>query len=136
MVILVLEGASHLLFDTLIHEPIVRAMSGSMGTDLSLLFIQIYFFVVVIADLMRKGRVLPRIKMHPAVIFILSFLGIITVGTLLLMMPEMTTSGNGMPALNAFFLASSIRVDSQHILPSIAHTTIPMKYSIITPYIF
>ena len=56
MVILVLEGASHLLFDTLIHEPIVRALSGSMGTDLSLLFIQIYFFVVVIADLMRKGR--------------------------------------------------------------------------------
>lgn len=107
MVILVLEGASHLLFDTLIHEPIVRAISGSMGTDLSLLFIQIYFFVVVIADLMRKGRVLPRIKMHPAVIFILSFLGIITVGTLLLMMPEMTTSGNGMPALDAFFTSTS-----------------------------
>ena len=107
MVILVLEGASHLLFDTLIHEPIVRAISGYMGTDLSLLFIQIYFFVVVIADLMRKGRVLPRIKMHPAVIFILSFLGIITVGTLLLMMPEMTTSGNGMPALDAFFTSTS-----------------------------
>jgi len=107
MVILVLEGASHLLFDTLIHEPIVRAMSGSMGTDLSLLFIQIYFFVVVIADLMRKGRVLPRIKTHPAVIFILSFLGIITVGTLLLMMPEMTTSGNGMHALDAFFTSTS-----------------------------
>jgi Trk-type K+ transport system membrane component len=121
MVILIIEGASHILFNTLIHEPIVRAMSGSMGADLSLIFIQIYFFVVVIADIMRKGRVLPRIKMHPAVIFILSFLGIITVGTFLLMMPEMTTSGNGMPALDSMFTSTSATcvtglmvVDSMH----------------------
>jgi len=107
MVILVLEGASHLLFDTLIHEPIVQAMSGSIWTDFSLIFIQIYFLVVVIADIILKGSVLQRIKRHPAVIFILSSLGIITVGTLLLMMPEMTTRGNGMPALDAMFTSTS-----------------------------
>ena len=45
--------------------------------------------------------------MHPAVIFILSFLGITTIGTLLLMMPEMTTSGSGMGALDALFTSTS-----------------------------
>lgn len=107
MIVLIIEGVSHLFFDTLIHEPVFRALNISRGVDLSLVFIQIYFFIVVIAELLRKGSILPRVKMHPAIIFILSFLGIITVGTLLLMMPEMTTSGNGMPTLDALFTSTS-----------------------------
>ncbi|HIB77151.1 MAG TPA: ATPase [Flavobacteriales bacterium] len=107
MIVLIIEGVSHLFFDTLIHEPVFRALNISSGVDLSLVFIQIYFFIVVIAELLRKGSILPRVKMHPAIIFILSFLGIITVGTLLLMMPEMTTSGNGMPTLDALFTSTS-----------------------------
>ena len=107
MIVLIIEGVSHLFFDTLIHEPVFRALNISSGVDLSLVFIQIYFFIVVIAELLRKGSIIPRVKMHPAIIFILSFLGIITVGTLLLMMPEMTTSGNGMPTLDALFTSTS-----------------------------
>jgi len=107
MLVLIIEGISHQIFDTLIHVPIFKALNISDGADLSILFIQIYFFIVVIAELLRKGSILPKVKIHPAVIFIVSFLVIITLGTLLLMMPEMTTSGNGMSTINAFFTSTS-----------------------------
>ena len=107
MALLVVEGVGDLFFDKLLLEPLLIAMGFDSYTDFSTLFIQLYFFIVMIAELMRKGSVLPRIKMHPAVIFILSFLGITTIGTLLLMMPEMTTSGSGMGALDALFTSTS-----------------------------
>ena len=74
MALLVVEGVGDLFFDKLLLEPLLIAMGFDSYTDFSTLFIQLYFFIVVIAELMRKGSVLPRIKMHPAVIFILSFL--------------------------------------------------------------
>ena len=107
MLILVIEGASHIYTGSLLIVPLLKKLNITGGEDLSLIFIQIYFFIVVLAELMRKGSVLPKIKMHPAMIFIISFLLIITVGTLLLMMPEMTHSGNGMTALDAVFTSTS-----------------------------
>jgi trk system potassium uptake protein TrkH len=107
MLILVIEGASHIYTGSLLIVPLLKKLNITGGEDLSLIFIQIYFFIVVLAELMRKGSVLPKIKMHPAMIFIISFLLIITVGTLLLMMPEMTHSGNGMAPLDAVFTSTS-----------------------------
>ena len=107
MFILITEGASHILTGELLFVPLLEKLSISSGEDISLIFIQGYFFIVIIAELTRKGSVIPKIKMHPAVIFILSFVGIITVGTLFLMMPEMTSSGNGMNILDAFFTSTS-----------------------------
>tara|TARA_B110000459_G_C16624325_1_gene504071 strand:+ start:706 stop:2532 length:1827 start_codon:yes stop_codon:yes gene_type:complete len=107
MLILVIEGASHIYTGSLLIVPLLKKLNITGGEDLSLIFIQIYFFIVVLAELMRKGSVLPKIKMHPAMIFIISFLLIITLGTLLLMMPEMTHSGDGMAALDAVFTSTS-----------------------------
>ena len=107
MALLVIEGIGDLFFDRLLLEPLLIALGFDSYTDFSTIFIQLYFVIVVIAELMRKGSVLPRIKMHPAVLFILSFLGITTVGTLLLMMPEMTTKFGGMGALDALFTSTS-----------------------------
>lgn len=107
MFILIIEGASHIMTGELLFVPLLEKLAISSGEDISLIFIQGYFFIVIIAELTRKGSVIPKIRMHPAVIFILSFLGIISVGTLLLMMPEMTSSGNGMDALDALFTSTS-----------------------------
>ena len=104
MALLVVEGVGDLFFDKLLLEPLLIAMGFDSYTDFSTLFIQLYFFIVVIAELMRKGSVC---QVKRAVIFILSFLGITTIGTLLLMMPEMTTSGSGMRALDALFTSTS-----------------------------
>ncbi len=107
MALLVIEGIGDLFFDRLLLEPLLIALGFDSYTDFSTIFIQLYFVIVVFAELMRKGSVLPRIKTHPAVLFILSFLGITIVGTLLLMMPEMTTKFGGMGALDALFTSTS-----------------------------
>lgn len=110
MAVLIIEGISYLISDSCLLVPLIERIGINSSGDLSTIFIQLYFAIVVIAELMRGDNTLPKInkiKLHPAVIFILSFLGIITVGTFLLMMPEMTTSGNGMNFLDAFFTSTS-----------------------------
>jgi Trk-type K+ transport system membrane component len=47
------------------------------------------------------------VRIHPAVIFILSFVVLIVVGTWLLSMPLMSTVEGGMPLVDAFFTATS-----------------------------
>ena len=104
--ILIIEGISYLISEVVIPAN----WNASTLPVISVRFSFSYTSIVVIAELMRGDNTLPKInkiKLHPAVIFILSFLGIITVGTFLLMMPEMTTSGNGMNFLDAFFTSTS-----------------------------
>jgi trk system potassium uptake protein TrkH len=105
MVLLVVEGAGDLLFG----KPFVGAALSSIPgiTDASTLLVQGYLFIAILSEWMRKGSRLPRIKLHPAVIFILSFLALISVGTWLLTMPEMSTVAGGMPLVDAFFTATS-----------------------------
>ena len=55
----------------------------------------------------RPGSRLPSVRLHPAVIFILSFLVLIAAGTWLLSMPEMTTIPGGMPFVDALFTSTS-----------------------------
>ena len=79
MFLLVIEGVGDLFFDSLLLEPLLIAMGIDSYTDFSTIFIQLYFVIVIIAELMRKDNVLPKsIKIHPTVLFILSFLGITT----------------------------------------------------------
>ena len=107
MSVLVIEGAS----DLLTGELLITRLSTSIGfesiSDFSTLFIQGYFFTVVVAELIREGSVLPRVRLNPAIIFIMSFLGIITAGTVLLMLPEMTTAPGSMNFLDAIFTSTS-----------------------------
>jgi len=107
MAVLVVEGVS----DLLTGELLISRLSSSIGfesiSDFSTLFIQGYFFTVVVAELIREGSVLPRVRLNPAIIFIMSFLGIVTSGTVLLMLPEMTTAPGSMNFLDAIFTSTS-----------------------------
>lgn len=105
MLLLLVEGTGDVLFGT----PFVGAALSSIPgiTDASTLLVQGYLFIAILSEWMRPGSRLPRIRLHPAVIFILSFLLIIAAGTWLLTMPEMTTVRGGMPLVDAFFTATS-----------------------------
>ncbi|MFN3917823.1 MAG: TrkH family potassium uptake protein [Flavobacteriales bacterium] len=107
MVVLVAEGVSYNLFDTLLLESLFNRLGLESFIDFSTLFIQFYFFVVVILELSRNSYVLPNVKLHPATIFVASFLIIIAAGTGLLVMPEMTADGLGMPFVDALFTSTS-----------------------------
>jgi len=107
MVVLVIEGVSDLFTGDLLISRFIQSVGFNSISDFYTIFIQGYFFTIVAAELLRGGRVLPRIRLNPAVIFIMSFLGIITIGTVLLMLPEMTVQAGSMGFLDALFTSTS-----------------------------
>lgn len=107
MLLLLVEGASELMTGELLIPQLFESFGVTGARDITTLFVQIYFFSVVFAELIRGGKVLPRVRLNPALIFILSFLGIISIGTGLLMLPEMTTAPGGMGFLDALFTSTS-----------------------------
>ena len=106
MAVLLVEGVGDLLCGS---PPLGQALAVLMPSigDFSTFLVQGYLFVAVLMEWMRPGSRLPRVRIHPAVIFILSFVLLIVVGTWLLSMPLMSTLEGGMPLVDAFFTATS-----------------------------
>src|SRR5690554_351052 len=75
--------------------------------DISNIIIQVFFIAYVISDVFRKTEFRQYFKIHPGLLFILSILFIILIGTGLLMLPEMTHAGNEMSFIDRLFLATS-----------------------------
>lgn len=71
------------------------------------LILQVYILIFVWLDVVAYNEFMLNIKVKPAVLFILSFAGIIILGTLTLMLPEMTHAEGSMPLLDALFTAVS-----------------------------
>jgi Trk-type K+ transport system membrane component len=106
MALLLVEGAGDVLFGTPPLGSAMAVMMPSIG-DFSTVLVQGYLFAAIVMEWMRPGSRLPRVRLHPAVIFILSFLLLIALGTWLLSMPQMTTLPGGMPLVDAFFTSTS-----------------------------
>jgi hypothetical protein len=107
MALLVIEGASDVLFDTLLLETLFHSIGLDSFADVSTVFIQVYFFVVVLVELGSSSSIIPKVKLNPALIFISSFLLIIAAGTGLLMLPEMTRQLGSMNFVDALFTSTS-----------------------------
>ena len=107
MLFLLIEGISYNLFDVLLIEELFQRMGISSFTDVSTFFIQGYFFIVVFLELKRSSSLFPKIKLHPAVVFMMSFLFIILAGTGLLMLPEMSQPTIDLGFTDAFFMSTS-----------------------------
>ena len=105
--ILIIDGISYTVFHTLVIESFFRGLGVDALSGLSELFIQAYLFVIVATELRKSGSFIPTIKLHPAILFIISFALIIFIGTALLMLPEMTTSSSGISAIDALFTSTS-----------------------------
>ena len=107
MLLLVVEAIAYNFFGSLLLEALFQRLGFDSFTDLSTIFIQLYFFSIVVIELRLLGPILPKFKLHPAVIFIISFLVIIFSGTGLLMLPEMTVSQGSMDFIDALFTSAS-----------------------------
>ncbi len=71
------------------------------------LILQVYILVFVWLDVVAYNELMLNIKVKPAILFVLSFFSIVTVGTLTLMLPEMTTHKGSMPFIDALFTTVS-----------------------------
>ena len=107
MSLLLAEGISDLMTGELLVGRLLETMGIPVVAEIYSVFIQAYFIIVVGLELVRRSNVLPKVRLNPALIFILSFAGIIAIGTGLLMLPEMSRSQGGMPFLDALFTATS-----------------------------
>lgn len=71
------------------------------------LAIQLYFVLILVNEIGRAGNRISSFNLSPPTLLISSFLVLISGGTLLLMLPEMTTSGTSMNFLEAMFTSIS-----------------------------
>lgn len=107
MFLLTIEAVSYNFFDGLLLEQAARRFGIESFADVSTVFIQLYILLVVIIGLGKGSGMIPKYKLNPAVIFIISFALIILSGTGMLMLPEMTTGEASMGLLDALFTSTS-----------------------------
>lgn len=74
---------------------------------LYLIFTTISLLVAVLVKSLRYNYLMSKIKLHPGAIFAISFGIIITIGSLLLMMPKATVPGSGFSYINSLFTSTS-----------------------------
>ena len=73
--------------------------------NIYLIFIQFYFLIIVLLEMAKMSSTLGKYHLSPPILMVGSFLFLIAIGTILLMMPRMTT--NGISFIDAFFTATS-----------------------------
>ncbi len=104
---LLIEGFAFNVFGSLIIEPLFRALGFGFFADFSTIFVQLYIFVILINNLFKQRNFRPWMKLHPAVLFIISISLITGIGTGLLMLPEMSTIEGGIPFTDSLFYSIS-----------------------------
>lgn len=72
-----------------------------------MVLVQIYFLLFVALEIGKATRLLPNLKLSPAAMLVISFLGFMIIGAGLLMMPEMSTAPGSMGFLDALFTSVS-----------------------------
>lgn len=70
-----------------------------------ILFVQVYFLVMVLIEMAKMSSTIGKYNLSPPILMVLSFLILITFGTILLMMPRMTY--DGISFIDALFTATS-----------------------------
>ncbi len=73
--------------------------------DYSIIFVQFYFFIVIFIEISKVSRFVSKLSIGPSGLMLLTFILLIIIGSLLLVLPEMTT--NGISYINALFTSTS-----------------------------
>ncbi len=84
------------------HIDIVNAQNFE---NIYLIFIQFYFLIIVLLEFAKASSSMGKYHLSPPALMVVSFLFLISLGTVLLMMPRMTTYG--ISFIDALFTATS-----------------------------
>lgn len=104
LLILVISSIFYKLFDI----TLINFVNETLGFDLrpyTLLFVQLYFFIIVGFEMGKASHKLKLFELGPSALITISFLILISFGTFLLMLPEMTIVG--IRFIDALFTATS-----------------------------
>ena len=91
--------------------PLVKTLLIQAGfenpTGVYVVLMQVFLLLIIFLEFAKASEFLNKLSLAPASLFIYSFIVLISVGTILLMMPQMTTDLQGAPFLVAFFTSTS-----------------------------
>lgn len=106
--LLLIEGVAYNLFDTMIIEPIFRAIGFEDFGAFSMIFVQLFVFIILLNNLLKQRNFKPWMKIHPGWLFTISIAAMTLMGGLLLMLPEMTHGKmSALSVMDALFLSMS-----------------------------
>jgi trk system potassium uptake protein TrkH len=107
ILLLLVEGVAFNLFGGLLIEPLALALGFNDFADFSIIFVQLYVFAILINSMVKQRNFIPWLKIHPGWLFTISISLMTIIGSFLLMLPEMTTAGGGLPFVDALFTSMS-----------------------------
>jgi trk system potassium uptake protein len=102
-----LDGITYLFFGFPIARNILELIGLGNYPWLYFLVFQIFVLMIVLIEFAKASVILTKISVSPSLLFIISFLILISGGSMLLMMPEMTSNGLGATFDHALFTAIS-----------------------------
>ena len=107
VILLTLEALSTQLFE----KPLVRTMLNVIGYGQFLfiyhIILQFILLILLVIDLAKASTLLDLINLQAGTMFILSFIVLILGGTVMLMLPEMTSDHHGADWMTALFTSTS-----------------------------
>jgi Trk-type K+ transport system membrane component len=122
IVLLLVEGIAYNFFDTMIIEPIFASIGFEDFGAFSMIFVQLFIFIIILNNLFTKRNFKPWLKIHPGWLFTISIATMTLLGGLLLMLPEMSRIEGGMGFIDSLFLSmSSVSVTGLSTV-DVAHT--------------
>jgi hypothetical protein len=105
--LLIVEGIAYNLFNTLFLEPIIQSIGFNSFADFSTIFVQLFIFIILINNFFKQRDFKPWLKIHPALLFIISISLLTLIGTGLLLLPEMSTVEGSISFTDSLFLSIS-----------------------------
>lgn len=120
--LLLIEGISYNLFGSMIIEPIFESIGFKDFGAFSIVFVQLFVFLILIQKVIKQRNFKPWMKIHPGWLFTFSIALMTLIGGLLLMLPEMTRLEGGLGFIDSIFLSmSSVSVTGLSTV-DVAHT--------------
>jgi trk system potassium uptake protein TrkH len=105
--LLLIEGVAYNLWGSLLIEPLFISIGFTDFADFSMIFVQLFIFIIILNNLFVEKRFKPWLKIHPGWLFTIS-IGLMTlIGGLLLMLPEMSNTKDGLSFIDSLFLSMS-----------------------------
>lgn len=105
--LLIADTFTYIVFRFPVVQQLFSGITFYLDLDFWILFISLHLLLVGSIDIGNATRQLSRLNFTPSTLFIFSFVLLIFIGTGLLMLPEMTTSGNGAGFIEALFTSTS-----------------------------
>ncbi len=93
LALLVLEGIYFNLTGSFLIEPLFTSMGFTNFSDFSMIFVQVFIFILMMTNVVKQRRFKPWTKVHPGWLFTFSIAFMTILGAGFLMLPEMSKSG-------------------------------------------